>query len=285
MVDAKLRIYEEYKSLIVSKNILIHHEFEKHDDICKSSGIQKLKSASASIQSIAVNMPVNHIKTILQNAVKKDLSKKNIQGICHEVILHNEKDCIGNCKSTEYICRSQKTVRKIKENLVLETLKEIAKKIGSNVCKWILNCIDTNIQTNLDREFSEIRNNISDKLYGEFEVYVTEVCIYSVFQSVYETMYSLWAYVVTFVWSVDVNSKRWRDEIAHEIYEKICEKKEGITRNLLLHIRPLCTETVEVLSKLSSKLDVYAEMIVPSDQEACKYHNLTFIFKHVAIKD
>ena len=285
MVDAKLRVYEEYKSLIVSKNILIHHEFEKHDDICKSSGIQKLKSVCDCIQSIAVDMPVNQIKKTLQNAVKKDLSKKNIQDICQKIILHNGKDYVGNCKSAEYICRSQKTVRNIKDNLVWETLKEIAKKIGSHVCEWILKCIDTNIQTNLDRGFSEVRHDISDKLFGEFEVYLTEVCIYSVFQSVYETIYSLWAYVVTFVWSVDVNSKRWRDEIAHEIYEKICEKREGIIRDSLLHIRPLCTETVEVLGKLSSKLDVYAEMIVPSDQEACKYHNLPLIFKHVAIKD
>lgn len=33
------------------------------------------------------------------------------------------------------------------------------------------------------------------------------------------------------------------------------------------------------------KIDAFAEMIVPSDQEACKYDDLHLVLLHVAIKD
>lgn len=180
MIEAKLKVFKEYEPYLSSGNILIHHDFEDCDEICKTSGAQKLLSVHETVTSLKNSIPDDiSLENILKKPAEKILSSRYIRDICYEVDLMHDNKRVGTVHSPSYVCYYSGTVKSIKKDLVKETVEKISEDLGSEICKEILEHIKAKVQVSIEGDLYKVQINISDDVFATLKtVIVATVIIY-----------------------------------------------------------------------------------------------------------
>lgn len=152
-MDAKLTVLNEYESYLKEGTIYIHHSLESTENVFKLSAYVQVKSLETVVKSISESVPIDSLEKILQAASNVALSRDKIRQLCYDIFLKDKGELVGSTDNTSYSCRSMFTVRRLKEQLVEETLNKTAETLGSEICKGILQHIESKIQSKLEKDF------------------------------------------------------------------------------------------------------------------------------------
>lgn len=257
VIETKLRVYREYEGLFRSKMLHIQHEYDDFDEIAKKSANAKAMSFQRTIQSLIQSIPYEELFSIIDEASKKAYSRENIRNICfNEFITDGEN--VGTVYSNSYVCRFFVTVRRIKAELVTNTLRSVGKAFASEICKGILRHIESKIQSALRHDLIRLRFDISDDIFATVTVVLLFV-IASVINPLYGAAVAVISLVVTFVWSVDVNSVSWRRKVADEIFETVSKNRDDVVSKLLPMVQRTCLKTTRYLKNVSEELEEWTQ--------------------------
>lgn len=276
-MDAKLTVFEKYKSYLTNDTIYIHHSLESAENVSKFSAYAQAKSLGTLVESLSESVPIDSLDEILQAASDNVLSRDNIRQLCYDILLEDKHDLVGTVYSTSYSCRSLFTVRRLKEQLVEKTLKKTAETLGSEICRGILKHIESKIQSKLEQDLSHLELNVSDELYATITVAVVAVVV-SYFFPLIGIIIAVSTFVVTFVWSVDVNSRDWRRKVADEMCDTINQNKARVLRKVRSQVEEMCRQTVLELTKVSKTLHEFQCRIGYTEQIACEYRIYMYEF-------
>lgn len=267
-IEAKLQIYKEYEYDLPHRyNILLHHDLEDVDSICKASGTLKFEALCRDILSLERNIPLRspEFETILQATFQEILSCEKIREICYHVNIEG----VGTIQSPEYRCHWNFTVRRIKKELVRETLKEIGQLLGSKIALAISKHIETYLQRNLVTEFLDLEAQITDEVHTVVQALIIRF-IRIFFDKLGEIFVEVLTYIATFILSVDVNSATWRKKVADEIHGKIDQNTDSIARNILDLVIKMCTETKGDLKDVLEQIRRLSKKLSLPNQSECK---------------
>lgn len=191
--------------------------------------------------------------------------------MCYDTFLWDKNVAVGRGGSASYSCRSVFTVRRLKEQLVEQTLHETAKAIRSEICKGILRHIESNIQETLNQNFLDLKLQISKELFKKISsVAVFAVIIAYFYYPLLGIIVAVGYVVVTFIWSVDVNSLDWRRKIADEIYQTILENKTNILKKIKGQVQNMCWEAQVELYEVSDRVNDFKRSLGQIDQQIRK---------------
>lgn len=84
VVEAKLRVYDEFKDCVNLKNICIHHSLENHDGIIEHMAMGTLTEICKDSRSLKKNMSEN-CKTVFRKAFEVILEKNSVTEICNDI--------------------------------------------------------------------------------------------------------------------------------------------------------------------------------------------------------
>lgn len=259
-----------YESFFKQHKIYIHHTLENPDNVIKFLAYQQLSSLVEVIESISDSFSIISIDTVIQEADKKILSRNLIRQVCLDTFLMDKNVAVGRGDSASYSCRSVFTVRRLKGQLVEQTLHETANAIRSEICKGILRHIESNIQESLNQNFLDLKFKISTNLFENISSVVVFAIYFAYFYPLLGIIVAVGYVVVTFIWSVDVNSKAWRREIADEIYQTIAENKTNILREIKGHVQNMCRDAQKKLYEVSDRVNGFKRSLGQIDQQIGK---------------
>lgn len=267
VVDAKLKVYKKYREIIDKYNIHLQHAYEEFDEIAKHFALRRVLPCCMLVQKI---IRVHHDFTTKLHDITEwainTLTQDDIIKLCYEVHIVYKNKIVGNVQSGTYNCYSTFTVRSIKHLLAKETLEKTAKRLGSVICRGILQYKDSRIKTTLFQELGIIRFKISDDIYHEIENTMI-VALIAFFDTLSGVITDIITFIVRIFHPVDVNSKEWRAKVAEEIYQKILEKKQEIKTHVFEAIRNLDSAETAALEVIQSKLEGFFIKISQSDRK------------------
>lgn len=259
-----------YESYLKQNKIYIHHTLENADNVRKFLAYQQVNSLERVIGSISDGISFINIETILQEATKKTLSRDSIRQVCYDILLWDKNVIVGRGDSASYSCRSVFTVRRLKEQLVEGTLHETANAFSLEICKGMFKHVESNIQTNLEQKFSDLKFKVSNELFENISSVAVFVVIFAYFYPIIGIIVAVGYVVVTFIWSVNVNSRDWRIKIADEIYQTIVKNKTDILRKIGGQVRNLCCQAKDELYAVSDTVLDFKRSLGQIDQKICK---------------
>lgn len=269
MIDAKLKVFQEYEQKLCREKMLMHHEYEEdNDDILMLSGRQKLDYLYEKTKSLKEKVPDQSLHQIVLEAADIALTKREIRCVCESVDLRHGGHRVGRVGSSAYICHSKFTVDGIKAELVEETLKETAKLFGAQIGQGILQHMP-DIQESLYHKFSGLRKYTSNELYQIIDLFVQPFQVRMLIL-LRDMIYSVWSVVVIFFLSVNINSRDWRWSVADEIYGIVSRNKQAIVREIYLHVKDICDSTRNDIEIVCRKIEECKQEMVLSDQEKSK---------------
>ena len=272
MIEAKLKVFKEYEPYLSSGNILIHHDFEECDDICKTSGAQKLLSVHETVTSLKNSIPNDiSLQKILVLAAEKILSSRYIRDICYEVDLMHDNKRVGSVHSDPYVCYYFGTVRSIKKDLVKKTVQKISKDLGSEICKEILEHIKAKVQVSITDDLYKAQINISDDVFIPLKTVIVASVIVLFANPLLGILYALIDVFVHFIWYVDINSESWREKVADEIFDNVSERRRTIIDNISPIVKNSCKVSTGDLEKLGRQLSDWKQGISLTDHRYCEY--------------
>lgn len=266
VVDAKLTVFMNYESYLREHNIYIHHALEDADNVILFFAYKQVNSLLRVIESISDGFPFMNMDTILQEASEKTLSRYSIRQVCYNIFLWDKNVDVGRVDNASYNCRLVFTVRRLKEQLVEKTLNETAKAFRSEICRGVLKHIESNILTNLDENFSDLRLKISDELFATITSVVVFAVIFGFINPLLGIIVAVGYVVVTFIWSVNVNSTDWREAIADEIYETIVKNKTDIFHKIKGQVEKVCGHAQRELYEVSDTVADFKRHLGQLDQ-------------------
>lgn len=258
----------KYDSYLKHENIYIHHDLENAENVIIYLANQQVDSLVKRIESIKNGVSNIRFEGTIEEVFDEILSKPSIRQWCYDSSLRDKNTLVGTIHNASYNCRSMFTVRRLKDQLVEQTLHKAAETFTSEITPRIAERIETDINTHLAEKFSNLKFQISDKLFADIRSVVLLV-ILSIFNPIAGIMYAVFL-VKTFIWSVDVNSEDWRAGIADEIYATIVENKANILSKIGNPLRDVCWDAYEALSEVSDKVDYFKHRLKQTDQKKCK---------------
>lgn len=262
ILEAKLRVYKEYGSYSKWRNIILHHAFEEMEDVCLSSGRQKLECLQEAVIALKNSLCETCLETILENSADETFSKSSIELFCQEVNLYYQGKHLGNVHSSEFKCRLTFTVNEIKSDLVKKTLGEVARSFGSRISAHLSKQIGSGIIDKLEKEFGNLYHHRFDGLYGSLLVF---------FWAFDRLLLPSMTFVATLIWSVDVNSPEWRKKVALEIHEMLCKERHLICAAIFPELMRICSPAKINIEKVLKEIDYCIRMIVRPHQTECMY--------------
>lgn len=264
-----MAVFMKYEKYLEEEAIYLHHALESADNVIKFCAYQQVKSLGNVVDSILESVPIDSLGIILQAATDKVLSKDEIRQLCYGIFLKDNGGNVGTTENASYSCRSMFTVRRLKEQLVDQTLEKTAKTLGSEICRGILNHIKSKNKTKLEQHFSNLKFEISDELFAAITVAVWAVVV-EFFFPLLGTIMAVGTLVVTFVWSVDVNSRDWRRKVADQIYDTIDKNKNDIMIKIRPQVEQICHQTVHELLAVSRTIHDLKCSVGHTEQKARK---------------
>ena len=268
MIEAKLKVFKEIEPYLSSRNILIHHDFEECDEICKTSGAQKLLSVHETVTSLKNSIPNDiSLENILKTAADKILSRRYIRDVCNGVDLWCGNQRVGTVHSETYFCYLDGTVRIIKKNLVKDTVEKISEDLGSEICKEILEHIKAKVQVSIADDLYKAQINILEDVYVTLKPVIIATVNFNLTTPLLGIIYAL---IVHFIWYVDINSNSWRREVADEIFDKVSERRRTIIDNILPIVKNSCKVSTGDLGKLGRQLSDWKQGILLTDHQYCE---------------
>lgn len=284
IIEAKLTVFKEYEKYLSQKNILLHHNLSSQncEKIAMLCGKQRLAHLANLLQMISESIPINELAKIMRNAAKETLTNETVRNICYSAIILYEGKSVGNVDESPYVCRSGFTVRRIKRLLMKKTIENLALSFGNYVCQAFQKSIKSLIET-VNHKFSDLDIHLSGETFAKLERTIEGIFI-NIVRRIIDLMHEVYeisvTVVSTLVWSVDVNSREWRRNIADEIYSKVSEKKIEIIYGTLPLITEMCVNTKADLTKRLNLILSVEKNISLADQKKRKYEMFSSSFNN-----
>lgn len=269
VVDAKLTVFMNYESYLKEDNIYIHHTLENAENVIIFLASQQVDSLVRGLTLI--KEPVSNIsfRITLQNAINIILSRDSIRQWCYNCFLRDKNTPVGTIENASYICRSVFTVGRLKAQLVNETLNLATQTTIRMIRHGVVEHIESHILRDVQEGFLNLKFRISDELFASIDSVLVSVIV-AIFSPLLGIIVAVRSLVMTLIWSVDVNSKDWRNEIAEEIYGTIDRNKTDILKRIEDKLQNICWEAFEALSEVINKVYDFKRRLKQTDQTKCK---------------
>lgn len=167
VIEAKLKIYREYKTAIDSSNIFLQHEYDDVEEISKLSAHNKLTWLCDAVKIFRNNL--TYLNMLLEKTTDSVLNEDDLEELC-------------NCElfSSDNIYRS-------KNYRILRTLKSIIEKLGTiitmhvksqmkmtnlqqlkfKICRILIQIFISNLSWQKRINSKEMRKKVSRGIYGK----------------------------------------------------------------------------------------------------------------------
>ncbi|XP_061170924.1 uncharacterized protein LOC133180409 [Saccostrea echinata] len=287
VVDAKLKVYDHFKSEILSGNIFLQHVFDGYEEISKICAHHSISTFSEKVNAMKKSIPVGDLPNILSLAADRSLSETNLRHLCHNVVIKDQGTTVGKVGSASYSCRFMPTVNRLKQELMKETLDEAVKSLASEISKGILVHIESKILEELEQDFKKLNISISSEMFEQVNVVVVSIIVV-LFNELKTLIMTVVTFLVTIIIPIDINSTSWRNKVAEEIYNIIKKERNGILDKTIQKIRPICERTVDELMNVYSKLEEGKRdlRLVPQERDVEEWGKKRDIMKDVSkLKD
>lgn len=269
VVDAKLTVFTNYESYLKEDNIYIHHTLENAENVIIFLANQQANLLVRNLKSIKEPISNVRFQITLKEAIDIILSKDSIRRWCYSCFLRDKNTPVGTIENKSYICRSAFTVGRLKKQLVDETIGEASGAVIREISFRVYRYIESSILRDLELKFHNLKFVISEELFASINSVLVSVIV-AFFHPLLDIIVAVRSLIVTFIWSVDVNSKDWRDKIAEEIYSTIDRNKVYMLRNIEDELQNICWGTSEVLSKVLKKVEDFQRCLKQTDLTKCK---------------
>lgn len=132
VIEAKLRVYREYKTVIDSGKILLHHIYDDFEEISKLSAHSKMTWLCSVVKTLRNNLDC--LNTILEKDMDRVLTEENILTPSRKAIL----------LSDFFYFPEISTLGENKE-LILSTLERTLEVLGSTICSEVTKHFESHI--------------------------------------------------------------------------------------------------------------------------------------------
>lgn len=120
VIEAKLKVYREYNTVIESSNIFLQHEYDDFEKVSKLSVHKKLTWLCGVVKTFRNNL--NNLNRILKNETNSVLTEDYLKELCeHELFLNENIPLFKN-----------KTLGET-EKFILGTMQIIIEKLGATI--------------------------------------------------------------------------------------------------------------------------------------------------------
>lgn len=261
VIEAKLKVYNEYKVEIESGNILLHHVFDDYDEIAKLCANKKLSWILGIVECSLKLFNRKRMPRIINEALDCVLTPTYIRRFCRACKLDVDGIAVGSVDDSPYMCYISSSVENMMEQIIRYTLQEMGKTLGSEIYDGILQYIELQARGKLEMVLKDLEsklcNSLSIIVKSSLEgLLVPRIPGFRAFDEL----------VVNVLTPVDVNCKEWRDKVARAFYKKICDKRHLIFDTVLKQI----VATSEDLEHFLERLRKAREKIQLIHQNTCK---------------
>lgn len=272
VADAKWAVYKEFQLHIDLDNICLQHTCDDYEDVTKVCAVHVISSFSEKVKSIKEAIPVDHISSVVHEAAREALTKENIRDICRKTEIKSEGETIGKVGSRSYTSHFSPTVNRLKKVLVKETLKGVGQDLSSEICKGILKHIQSKVQQNLQQSIEDLKISISEEDLKGVVVAIGTIIV-TFFMPLFGIIIAAFTLIYTLFSAVDINSRSWRNKVADEIYQIVCNQRGELLKKVIGHIKEICQEAIGDLEKAHKILEDQKSEIKPIFQQERKYCN------------
>lgn len=247
----------------------MHHIYEDFDEIAKLSAHKKISFYRNFVGEI-IDTISTYLRIVIIESMSRVLTKANIRRVCFEVVVRYDHNYVGTVENDAYNCRLSGTVTRIKEILTEATLRDIARKLGSEICKGISMHIKSAVQSTLSKEFGKMKSDMSNFIFREIDATIIATVV-SIFHTINGVITLVTTFFISIVGPVDVNSEEWRRQVADEVYFNIWEKGDFLRDFILDNLTNRFLKTREDFEFITSQLEDFQKRVIPEDQKQCKY--------------
>lgn len=248
----------------------MQHIYEDFDEIAKLSAHKKISFFRNFVGKMIYTFSTYNLGIVIIESMSRVLTKANIRRVCFEVVVRYDHNYVGTVENNAYNCRYSGTVTRIKEILTEATLRDTARKLGSEICKGISMHIESVVQSTLSKEFGNMKSDMSNFISREIDAIIS-ASVVRIFRTIYGVIISVTTFFITIFRPVDVNSEEWRSQVADEVYFNIWKKEDFLRDSILDNLKNLCLKTREDFEFIKSELDEFQKRVIPEDQKQCKY--------------
>lgn len=248
----------------------MQHIYEDFDEITKLSAYKKISFYRGFVREMIDTFSTYNLSMVIIESMNRVLTKANIRRVCFEVVVRYDHYYVGTVENNAYNCRYSGTVTRIKEILTEATLRDTARKLGSDICKGILMHIESGVQTTLSTEFGNMKSDMSNFIFREIEAIISATVV-RILRTIYGVIISVTTFFITIFRPVDVNSEEWRSQVADEVYFNISKKGDFLRDFIRDNLTNLCAKTREDFEFITSELEKFQKRVIPEDQKQCKY--------------
>lgn len=241
---------------------------EDFDEVSKLSAHLKISPFCEVFTSLIGQFSLYNPSEIVRNAVTKYLTKEKVREVCLE------ENIVGR---EPYFCYSIFTVRRLKKELVENTISKIIDLLVREICHGIIQHIESVVQKTLEEDFFRFSFRMSDEIYTQIRGTIAGV-IFAIFQGITDIIIAIGFFVITIINPVDVNSVVWRQQVADEISEKMLEDRHILIHNTTDIITKIYDKTVNYLQNIELYLERFRTRLPMTDQKKCKYNTYTNVF-------
>lgn len=257
VIEAKLKVYNEYKVQIESGNILLQHVFDDYDEIAKLCAYKKLSWILGIVECLLKLFNRKRMPFIINEALDCVLTPTYIRRFCRACKLDVDGNAVGSVDDSPYMCYISSSVEKVMEQIIRYTLQEMAKTLVSEIYDGILQYIELQARGKLEMVLKDLESKVCIIVKSSLEeLLVPRIPVFRAFDEL----------VVNVLTPVDVNCKEWRDKVARSFYKKICDKRDLIFDTFLKQI----VATSEDLEHFLERLRKAREKIQLIHQNTCK---------------
>nr|XP_034322816.1 uncharacterized protein LOC117688713 [Crassostrea gigas] len=260
-----MAVFTNYESYLKEDNIYIHHTLENAENVIIFLANQQANLLVRNLKSI--KEPISNIRFELtvKEAVGVILSKHSIRRWCYSCFLRDNNTPVGTIENASYICRSAFTVRRLKEQLVDNTIDEASRAVINAIRERFYRNVESQILTALEYKFHNLKFKISKELFASINSLLVSVIV-AFFHPLLGIIVAVGSFIVTLIWSVDVNSKDWRNKIADEIYYTIDKNKDDLFWKIEDNLQNMFDGTSEALSIVLDKVNDFQRCLKQTDQ-------------------
>ncbi|CAG2213352.1 unnamed protein product [Mytilus edulis] len=163
------------------------------------------------------------------------------------------------------------------------TVDRVKKNITNYICERLGNIISKSLIQKLESDFKAADLDISQFLFDNTDISGIRQAIYEftvryMVEQILKGVKAVVTVVITFLFTENLNSRSFRDKIAHTVHEQITENKEGLIWSILAKFKdlqlPILQEikgsVFEILIQTADPLECRTEM-------DCYYHELKIV--------
>lgn len=238
---AKSCVFREYRNVISLGNTFVQHEHDEESEFSKLSGFYSVSFVFDQIQSMTKTL--RHMETFLPfHSIF--FTKQSISLLCFGVILKDEKSDVGSLESEPYYCNSKESLNQLRQNLELQTIQKI--------CTSLIRTAETGQMLPFQPDIWGLHFDITENIF------------FKVLENLLKKNGRPDDKVVL---PVDVNSRKWRQDVAGALYTLFRDKKHVIETRL----KEICRKTRGDLECVSSQLESYKNRCHQNSISECKY--------------